>query len=59
LKYSSLEIRNASEKIRRTMMEVRPALALSEGFHLVGLEKQDDVLTVTLVSCGGYLASLY
>nr|WP_244422230.1 transposase family protein [Ktedonobacter racemifer] len=32
------------------MREVKPVLALPEGFHLVGLEKRDDVLTVTLVS---------
>jgi transposase len=32
------------------MKEVKPVLALPEGFHLGGLEKRDDVLTVTLVS---------
>lgn len=32
------------------MKEVKPVLALPEGFHLVELEKRDDVLTVTLVS---------
>lgn len=32
------------------MMEVKPVLALPEGFHLVGLEKRDELLTVTLVS---------
>jgi transposase len=32
------------------MMDVKPALALPEGFHLVGLEKIDETLTVTVVS---------
>jgi transposase/predicted transcriptional regulator len=32
------------------MMEVKPVLALPEGFHFVGLEKCADVLTVILVS---------
>jgi len=37
-------------KIRYVMMEVKPVLALPEGFHFVGLEKCADVLTVILVS---------
>jgi transposase len=32
------------------MMNVKPVLALPEGFHLVGVEKRNDVFTVTLVS---------
>jgi hypothetical protein len=32
------------------MLEVKLVLALPEGFQLVGLEKRDDVLAVTLVS---------
>jgi transposase len=32
------------------MMEVKPVLALPEGFHLGGIEKRDNVVTVTLVS---------
>ncbi len=32
------------------MKEVQPVLALPEGFHVMGLEKRDEVLTVTLVS---------
>lgn len=32
------------------MTDVKPVLALPEGFHFVGLEKRDDRLTITLVS---------
>jgi transposase len=32
------------------MKDVKPVLALPEGFQFVGFEKRDDVLTVTLVS---------
>ena len=32
------------------MKDMKPVLALSEGFQFVGFEKRDDVLTVTLVS---------
>src|SRR5258708_29882457 len=32
------------------MMEVKPALALPEGLELIGLERMDDMLTLTVVS---------
>jgi transposase len=39
-----------SEKDHAKMMEVKPALALPEGLELVGLERIDDLLIVTVVS---------
>ncbi len=32
------------------MKDVKPVLTLPEGFHLMGLEKREEVLTATLVS---------
>jgi len=37
-------------RIRRAMMDLKPALALPKGFLLVGLEKSDEILTLTVVS---------
>ena len=47
--FFSLERNVLQRRIRRAMMEVKPVLALPEGFHLVGLEKRDNVVTVTPV----------
>ena len=41
--FFSLERNVLQRRIRRAMMEVKPVLALPEGFHLVGLEKRDNV----------------
>lgn len=37
-------------RIRRTMKDVKPVLALPEGFQFVGFEKREDMLTVTILS---------
>jgi hypothetical protein len=35
--------------IRRTMIDLKPALAGARGLLLVGLEKTDEILTLTVV----------
>jgi transposase len=43
-------LNGSSEKDQTKMIEVKPVLALPEGFHLVGLDRIDGILTVTIVS---------